>query len=141
MLKAEGKIVFFKEQSLKVLEDIHVTTTIETLTSVLDMKWEHTLLILLYRGPGTIHSFVTDLIEPIENVLSNVNATRILLFGDFNLDQMLQENVNKNASFNSAHVEGGILDLVFDSKKSESVLWIPSLYSDQFTLCIDLMII
>ena len=125
----------------KILEEIHVATTIETLTLVLDINGKHTLLILLYRPPGTIHSFVTDLIQLIENVLSTVNVTRILLIGDFNLGQVLQENVNKmhpltqrfhlhQRSQYSTHVQGGMLDLVFDSRKSESILWIPSPYSD-----------
>ena len=113
----------FKEQSLKVLEEIHVTTTIETLTLVLDIKGEHTLLILFYHAPGTIHNFITDSVELIENVLLTVNVTRILLLGDFNLSQMLQEIISKmdpltqlfnlhQRSWYSPHVQGGILDLV-----------------------------
>ena len=56
-----------------------MTTTTQTLTFVLDIRGEHALLILLCRPPGTIHSFVADLIQLIENVLSTVNVTRILL--------------------------------------------------------------
>ena len=59
-----------------------MTTTTKTFTFVLDIKGEHALLILPCRPPGTIHSFVTDLIQLIENVLSTVNVTRILLLGD-----------------------------------------------------------
>ena len=70
--------------------EIHVATTIETFTLILDIKREHTLLILLYRAPGTVHSFI-DLIELIENVLSIIKVTRTFLLGDFNLDQMLQK--------------------------------------------------
>ena len=66
---------------------------------------------------------ITDSIELIENVLLTVNVTRILLLGDFNLIQILQEIVNKmdplTQLFNlhqrsrySPHVQGGILDLV-----------------------------
>ena len=59
-----------------VLEEIRVATTIETLSLLLDIKGEHTLLILLYRPLGTIHSFVTDLIQLIEYVLFTVNFNR-----------------------------------------------------------------
>ena len=70
---------------------------------------------------------------------------RTLIVGDFNLDQMLCENIEKinplMTQFNlnkcskySTHVHGGILDLVFDSKSSELVSWIPSPYSDHFVL-------
>ena len=106
------------------------------------------IILLRYHPPGIIHSLVIDLIQLIENVLSTVNVTRILLFGDFNLDRMLQENVNKmhlltqrfhlrQHSQYSTHVQSGILDLVFDSRKLEIILWIPLPYSDHFTLCID----
>lgn len=81
----------------------------------------------------------------IENVLSAVNVTRILLLVNFNLDQVLQENVNKMDSLTQrfclhqhlqypTHEQGGILDLAFDSKKLESVLWIPLPYSDHVIL-------
>ena len=115
-----------------------MTITIETLTLVLDIKREHILLskgISLYRPPGTIHSFVTDLIQLVENVLSFVNVTRILVLGDFNLDQMLQEIVNKMHPLTQRfhlrrhsqfliRVQSGILVLVFDSRRSQKVYWV-----------------
>ena len=62
-IRTEHRLSFcFKEQSLKVLEEIPVTTAVDTLTLVLNNKGEFTLLILLYSPPGTIYSFVTDLI-------------------------------------------------------------------------------
>ena len=59
-----------------VLEEIRVATTIETSSLLLDIKGEHTLLILLYRPLGTIRSFVIDLIQLIEYVLFTVNFNR-----------------------------------------------------------------
>ena len=104
------------------------TTTTKTFTFVLDIKGEHALLILLCRPPGTIHSFVTDLIQLVENVLSTAKLLEFYFLATLNLDQMLQENVNKMHSLircfhlhqrsqYSAHVQGSILDLVFDSRK------------------------
>ena len=62
-IRTEHGLTFcFKEQSLKVLEEIPVTTAVETLTLVLNNKGEFTLLVLLYHPPGKIYSFVTDLI-------------------------------------------------------------------------------
>ena len=122
---------WFLGSHLKVLEKIHVTITIETLTLVLDIKREHTLLskgISLYRPPGTIHSFVTDLIQLVENVLSFVNVTRILVLGDFNLDQNFLV-FNSCAKWYSS-------SCFWFKKITESVLG-HSPYSDNFTLCID----
>ena len=121
----------------------------EILLLILNIKGEPTLFVLLYRAPGAINSFVQDLLEYLEEVFSFVSVARTLLLGDFNLDQMLVENVNRlypleqrfnlhQRSHHTTHVQGGILDLVFDTKIGESVSWIPSPYSDHFTLCIDL---
>ena len=61
------------------------------------------------------------------------------------MDQMLPENVgilllpqfNQRCDY-STHIHGGILDLVFDNKKSEPVEWMPSPYSDHFVILVDL---
>ena len=70
---------------------------------------------------------------------------RMLIVGDFNLDQMLPEHVAKFdsliQSFNfyqrsqhSTHIHGGILDLVFDTLNSNTVSFLPSPFSDHFVL-------
>ena len=38
----------------------------------------------------------------------------------------------------STHIHGGILDLVFDQEGTEAVQWMPTPYSDHFTIVIDL---
>ena len=69
----------------------------------------------------------------------------MLIVGDFNLDQMLPEDVAKVdpliQNFNlpqhsqySTHKHGGILDLVFDTSNSNIVSSLPSAYSDHFVL-------
>ena len=73
----------------------------------------------------------------------------MILCGDFNLDQLLQENVNAFnrllQEFNlhqrvtySTHIHGGILDLVFDQERKDTVQWMPTYYSDHFLIIIDL---
>ena len=73
----------------------------------------------------------------------------LIVLGDFNIDQMLSENVNAFQQFcdryhftqrsrYSTHIHGGILDLVFDQKKSEPVQWMPSPYSDHFIIIVDM---
>ena len=74
---------------------------------------------------------------------------RTLVVGDFNCDQMLDQHVTLFASFSSrfdfhqrskysTHIKGGILDLVFDSKKTTDVEWMFTPFSDHFILLIDL---
>ena len=71
-----------------------------------------------------------------------------MVVGDFNLDQLLSENVgmldpllahfNLHQRCQYSHILGGILDLVLDDRKSESVEWMPSPYSDHFVILIDI---
>ena len=74
---------------------------------------------------------------------------RTVILGDFNWDQLLPENIASfiplcshyslhQRSRYSTHNRGGILDLVFDSKKDTDVEWMFSPYSDHFVLLIDL---
>ena len=116
---------------------------------LLDVNGLRILLVLLYRAPGPAGTFVDDLIVLIETILNDIHPVdRILLIGDFNLDQMLDENIHTTNpllqrfhfhqhSHYSTHIQGGILDLVFDTNMGDCVSWIPSPYSDHFTLCID----
>ena len=144
-----GLAICYKEESVKIIQEIQLPTVLEVLALLIDVNEECILLLLLYRVPGAVGSFVDDLIALLENILNDIpSVDRILLVGDFNLDQMLDENVRKTnpllQRFNfhqrsqySTHIEGGILDLVFDTNMTDSVYWIPSPYSDHFTLCID----
>ena len=62
---------------------------------------------------------------------------------DFNIDQLLEENVaafdSKISRFHfqersrySTHINGVILDLVLNGEKTDSVNWMSSPYSDHF---------
>ena len=73
---------------------------------------------------------------------------RMILCGDFNLDQLLQENVNAFQrllqEFNLhqhvtdfTHINGGTLDLLFDQESTDTVQWMPTPYSDHFFIIID----
>ena len=73
----------------------------------------------------------------------------MILCSDFNLDQLLQENVNGFQrllqEFNlhqgvtySTHIHGAILYLVFDQERTDAVQWMPTPYSDHFFIIIDI---
>ena len=127
---------------MRIIEEFETTTTLEILPVVMEIENEHVLLVLVYRPPGAVGSFINNLIDELTQLPT---AYRTLIVGDFNLDQMLRENIEKInpliAQFNlhqrsqySTHIHGGILDLVFDSKSSDLVSWIPSPFSDHFSI-------
>ena len=99
-------------------------------------------MVIVYHMPGPLCCFIDDFI-----LLINETPTqhRMLIVGDFNLDQMLPERVVKVDSliqnFNSSqlsqystHIHGGILDLVFDTSNSNTVSSLLSPCSDHFIL-------
>ena len=64
----------------------------EVLPVLLEIGKETLLLVIVYRMPGLLDTLIDDFIFLI-NELSTQH--RILIVGDFNLDQMLAENVAK----------------------------------------------
>ena len=135
-------LLCYNVSKVKIIQEFKTSNTLEILPVVIEIENEHVLLVLVYRPPGAVGSFINNLIDELTQLPT---AYRILIVGDFNLDQMLRENIEKInpliAQFNlhqcsqySTHIHGGILDLVFDSKRSELVSWIPSPYSDHYAI-------
>ena len=86
-------------------------------------KTETLLLVLVYHIPDPLGTFIEGFISLINKLPIQY---RILIVGDFNLGQMLHENVVKvdslTQNFNlsqlsqySAHIHWGLLDLVFST--------------------------
>ena len=67
----------------------------EVLALLLDVKGEPTLLLLLDGAGGPIDSFITDLMELLVGSLLFVKLLEYYFYDDFNLDQLLGENVNR----------------------------------------------
>ena len=106
------------------------------------MEEETFLLVIVYCMPGPLGSFINNFILLINELPTQ---HKILIVGDFNLDQMLSEHVVKVDSlfqnFNlsqrsqySTHIHVRILDLVFLTSNSNTVSSLASPYSDHFVL-------
>ena len=109
---------------------------------VMEINDESVLVVLVYRIPGPLGTFINDLIQTVSELPTQ---HRILIMGDFNLDQMLPENVTKLGPlieyFNlyqrvnfSTNIYGGILDFVCNNTNPQPISWIPSAYSDHFVI-------
>ena len=134
---------------VNIIGVIEIRSVFEFLPIVLEIEKDTILLVIVYRMPGPLGSFQDDFISLINGLPTQ---HRMLIFSDFNLDQMLPEHVAKvdpliqnfNLSQHSqylAHIHGGILDLVFDTSNSNAVSSLPSPYSDHFVLFFQILCI
>ena len=125
-----------------VIEVIEIPSVLEVLSIVLEIERETILLVIMYYMPGPLGSFIDDFISLINELPTQ---HRMLIVGDFNLDQMLPEHVAKvnpliqnfNLSQRSQYLtrtHKGILDLVFDTSNSNAVSFLPSPFSDYSVL-------
>ena len=147
-----GLSICYDTSRVKLVHRFNYDCILQILATLMEIDGEIVFLVLLYRPPGPIGTFVNDLIESIDMLKRNINIDgdyRTLILGDFNWDQMLPEHV---ASFSplcnnysshqrsnySTHIRGGILDLVFDDKKETDVDWMFSPFSDHLNLLIEL---
>ena len=128
---------------VNIIEVIEIRSVlVEVLSVVLEIEKETILLVIVYCMPVPLRSFIGDFVSLINELPTQ---HRMLIVGDFNLDQMLPEHVAKVnpliQNFNlsqhsqySTHIHGGILDLVFDTSNSNAVSFLLSPFSDHFVL-------
>ena len=111
---------------------------------------ERVLMVLVYRPPNSRKNIFLYKLKHQVDRLPREDYDRLIVLGDFNLDQKLEAHRDCFVDFLeyfdfiqrstwSTHIYGGILDLVFDTNKSkEPVEWMPSPYSDHFVLLIEM---
>ena len=144
-----GLAICYNTKKVSVVKEFPEISTIELLPLLMDFDSEIILIILVYRPPGGQRDvFLYQLLQEL-SMIEETRHHRMILCGDFNLDQLLQENVNAFQrllqEFNlhqrvtySTHIHGGILDLVFDQARTDAVQWMPTPYSDHFLILIDI---
>ena len=104
------------------------------------------IIILVYRAPGAVHNFIDILKDQMRRLPKD---KRMILLGDFNLDQRDQSNIVlfselrqefslSQRSNSTTHIDGGILDLVFDNKSSSEVSFIPTVFSDHCIIIVSI---
>ena len=145
-----GLSICYNTTSVVIEKEYPTISTIQMLPLLMRIEGELTLLVLVYRPPNSVprDAFIYYMIHELGR-LDEVATCRTIVLGDFNIDQMLPANVDAFQQFcdtlhftqrsrYSTHIHGGILDLVFDQKKSDAVQWMPSPYSDHFVVIIDI---
>ena len=103
---------------VNIIEVIKIPSVLKVLSIVLKIEKETILSVIVYRMPGPLGSFIDHFISLINEL---PRQRRMLIAGDFNLDQMLPEHVAKvdpliqkfnlsQRSQYSTHIHGGKLD-------------------------------
>ena len=140
-----GLTICFQKNRMKLLCELTTNPSIEAVAIKFQYQQSEFILILIYRKPGAILNFVQQLTEQIRTFRQS-HSCRIILLGDFNIDQRSDHNVNQFSAMKqeflmqqkstfTTHIDGGILDLVFDTNSSlNQVLWLPTPFSDHYML-------
>ena len=137
-----GLALCYNVSKVNIIEVIEISIVLEVLPIVLEIERETIVLVIMHCMPGPLGSFIDDFISLINELPAQ---HRMLIAGDFNLDQMLPEHVAKVnpliQSFNLSqcsqyltHIHGGILEFVIDTSNSNAVSFLPSPFSDHFLL-------
>ena len=124
-----GLALCYNVSKWNVIEVIEILSILEILAIVLENRTGDYFLVIVYRMPGPLGSFIDDFISLINELPTQ---DRMLIVSDFNLDQMLPEHVAKvdpliqnfhlfQSSQYSSHIHEGISDLVFDTSNSSTV--------------------
>jgi len=136
-----GLALCYNKDIIKVGKQYEILTNIEAMAHEVDVNNDFKIILLIvYRKPGAVHNFI-DLLK--EQIRSLPRSMRIIILGDFNLDQ---RDINMVHLFDTLVDEfslvqrsqfttrrRGILDLIFDNKKdSEDADILPVPYTDHF---------
>ena len=113
-----GLALCYIVSKVNIIEVIEIPCILEELPIVLEIENETFLSLIMYGMRDPLGFFIDDFIFLINDL---PRQHRMLIFGDFNLDQMLPEQVDpQNFSLSqrsqySTQTHGGLLDLVFDA--------------------------
>ena len=141
-----GLAICYNTKTVKIIKQFDTLTNIEILPVLLQIKKDEFLIVLVYRT-GPLKNFLQNLRVELDNLPT---SKKTLIMGDFNIDQMLPENVIKlqpilqrfnliQRSTYTTHNLGGILDLVLDNNIIlEKLQWLPSPFSDHFIIFISI---
>ena len=138
----DGLALWYNVSKVNIIEVIEIPSVLEVLPIVLEIETGAILLVIVYHMPGPLYSFINDFISLINELPTQ---DRMLVVGDFSLDQMLPEHAGKvdpliqkfnlsQRSQYSTHIYEEILDFVFDTSNSNTVSSLPSAYSDHFVI-------
>jgi hypothetical protein len=142
---SHGLAFCYNRQKIQILREYDINGLEAMAFDIQYKKDTNFIIMLVYRMPGAVHNFVERLTDQVRRLPID---KRIILLGDFNLDQRDGNNVDLFSEFReefsfsqrsnfTTHTSGGILDLVFDNRNSTEVSFMPTPFSDHFIITFD----
>ena len=143
-----GLAISYDKTKVTVIKTLNKVSNLEILPILVRIKNANYLIVLLYRPPtSSIPLFIQSLqieLDQFRHEIDMINYSTVIL-GDFNLpdnqddiNEVLSPNIFHQRCQYPTHIDGNVLDLIFDNQCNKPAEWMPSLYSDHFTLFIDL---
>ena len=133
---------------LTTKKTLNTVSDLELLPILVALKNTIYLIVLLYRPPtSSIPLFLQSLqieLDQLRQQIDSINYS-IVILGDFNLpdnrndlNEVLPPNIYYQRCQDPTHIDGNTLDLIFDDHCNKPAEWMPSPYSDHFTVFVDL---
>ena len=80
-----GLAICYNVSEVNIIEEFQTVHALEMLAVLVEIENERVLVVLVYRAPGPLRTFMNDLIEQLNNLPTREQRT--VGVGDFNLDQ------------------------------------------------------
>ena len=142
-----GLAICYRTNEIQLVCELATASIIESCAYKFRYKEYDFIIVLIYRKPGPKHEFVRFLTEQVSAYKKDHSECRIIILGDFNLDQLEKNNIDYFAPLNelkfkqkvdkATHNMGGILDLIFDNYvhlNFENIEVLPTAFSDHFKI-------
>eukprot|EP00111_Clytia_hemisphaerica_P012285 TCONS_00036080-protein len=145
---AHGLAISYDTNQVNVIKELNTDSELELLPLLVSINDKHYLIVLVYRPPtSSVPLFAQSLQIELDNLRRQIDAENYstIVLGDFNLpdnkeivNEALPPNIFHQRCKHPTHIDGNILDLIFDDHRDTPAQWMPSPYSDHFFIFIDI---
>ena len=145
-----GLAICYDINQVNMVKVLNIVSELELLPLLVIINDKQYLIVLIYRPPTTSAPlFAQSLQIELDNLRQQIETENYatIVLGDFNLpdnreivNEALPPNIFHQRCLSPTHINGNILDLIFDDHSDIPAQWMPSPFSDHFTIFIDLTI-
>ncbi|XP_066911966.1 uncharacterized protein [Clytia hemisphaerica] len=144
-----GLAITYDTNHVQIIQLLNTVSNIELLPSLIMVNGEYILLVLIYRPPASsIPLFIQSLQIELDQIGQQIDVATYstVILGDFNLpvnrndlNELLPPHIFHQRCHYPTHIDGNILDLIFQNNCSDAAGWMPSPFSDHFAIFVNLI--